>query len=1013
METNEDITLAEAKKRIAHLERLLKEKDQNTYKTFFEQDEDAVVVFDLTSQRFIDCNAKFTSILGYTKEALLLLSVIDISPKFQPNGDPSNVLAERHINEGFINGNVQFEWVHLNAKGEELLCEVKLYNYISDDGKKFARGVIQKKDHFLELRKKLEANEKLLAKVTKTLPAIIYIQDLSTDEFLYLNNSIESFLGFEVEPILTYDFLIKHILHPEDLDLIQEHSKRMLEEKNNDIYTLDFRVFHKNGDIHWFRVWETNFSFNSDGIPTEVLGVAQDITISKKLELRLKKQNDLGEEIRKISKSGVWEWTVSNNEMFWTSDLFYLLDVDPNQHKPTINSLIDFFTIDGQTTFVDALTKAKQEYSPFDLELELVGNPNRWVRVQGKSILKEKNGTVIIGSIEDIDETRKKRIALIENEARFHKVANQTGLIIYDYNINENKIVWDGAIKSVLGYELEEFNNLDIEGWLNLIHPDDRMFTKELLEDAIGTRSPYHAFYRIRKKDGAYIPIEDRGTFISNDITKSPRQVGVLENVSAKIEFELKLESKEERFRNFYNFASEAIVITEGDSILDANLAFKKLFGYETIRNLTVKEIVSDPLWNGIYTKEKNLSIEGIKKDGTLFPIQINKKELEDGKFILSFLDLTLINEAESIRDALKEIQEKNKLIISQKLELEKTIEELKLTQSQLILNEKMASLGQLIAGIAHEINNPMGAIQASSQLILENIKSQIHNQEKTINLLSIKSKEKREFYFKWMETSVLNRNQLHATEARREKKSIYHRLVSLGCRDAERVSEEIVDMGVQDSLHMIEHLCKDDDFLDFFNYGMEYIHTTQNLNSILESIQRVSKILYALKNFSHFDKKGFPIKIDLIANIETVLVLYHSQMKAGIKIVREYPEEPIYIHCYPDDLIQVWTNLIFNAIQAMSYKGTLKLVIQKEIDETKEMSWVKVQIEDTGTGIKEENKNRIFEPFFTTKDLGEGSGLGLDIVKRVILKHDGRITVESKPGSTVFTVYLPITKSE
>lgn len=1003
MEPNDHITLKEAKEKIRYLENLLREKEENTYRTFFEEDEDAVVVLDLESQLFIDCNAKLTSILGYTKEELQKLSVFDISPKFQPNGQPSETLAIQYIEDGFKHGNVKFDWIHLNHLGEEINCEIKLHNYVGKDGKRFAKGVIQKKDILVELQKKLNQKEKLLERVTKTLPAIIYIQDLATDQFLYLNNSIESFLGFEVEPILNYDYLIKNILHPDDLHLIEIHSQKMMEEKNTDIYVLDFRVFHRNGNVHWFRVWETNFSFNVDGIPTEVLGVAQDITTSKTLELQLKKQNDLSEEIRRISKSGVWEWTIQSDQMFWTSDLYYLLRVEPKHYIPSIHSLIAFFAEESKSMLVEALIKAEKELIPFDLELEILSHPNFWVRVQGKSIQTEVSGTVIIGSIEDIDDSRKKRIALLENEARFHKVANQTGLIIYDYNINLNQIEWDGAIKSVLGYEIEEFNHLDIEGWLNLIHPDDRMFTRELLADAIGTRSPYHAFYRLRKKDNIYIPIEDRGTFISNDISGSNRQVGVLENVSAKYEFELKLQSKEERFRNFYNFASEAIIITEGDLILDANLAFKKLFGYDFIHHLTVKEIIADPLWNGIDNKDKSFSLEGIKKDGTLIPIQVNKKEIEEGKFILSFIDLTLINEAESIKEALKEIKEKNDLIFSQKIELEKTLEELKLTQSQLILNEKMASLGQLIAGIAHEINNPMGAIKASSQLILENIKNQIFNQEKIIALLANQPKEKRELFIRWMIESFEKRNQLHGSEARKQKKSIYEMLESLGCRDSEYIAEEVVDSGVQNGLSIIQHLCHENDFLDFFNYGIQYIHTSQNLNSILESIQRVSKILYALKNFSHFDKQGNKIKTDLVANIETVLILYNSQIKNGIKIVRNYPASQVFIDCYPDDLIQVWTNLIFNAIQAMSYKGILTITISQD-----ESAWAKVSIEDTGCGINDEIIDRIFEPFFTTKELGEGSGLGLDIVRRVILKHNGQIEVNSIPGKTIFTISLP-----
>lgn len=184
METNDDITLEEAKAKIKYLESLLKEKEENTYKTFFEEDEDAVVILDLETQLFIDCDVKLTSLLGYTKDELQKLSVFDISPKYQANGQASETLAVKYIEDGFKFGNVNFDWIHLNRQGEEISLEVKLHNYVGKDRKGFAKGVLQKKDTLIELQNKLNQKEKLLEKVTKTLPAIIYIQDLATDEFL-------------------------------------------------------------------------------------------------------------------------------------------------------------------------------------------------------------------------------------------------------------------------------------------------------------------------------------------------------------------------------------------------------------------------------------------------------------------------------------------------------------------------------------------------------------------------------------------------------------------------------------------------------------------------------------------------------------------------------------------------------------------------------------------------------------------------------------------------------------
>jgi two-component system NtrC family sensor kinase len=124
--------------------------------------------------------------------------------------------------------------------------------------------------------------------------------------------------------------------------------------------------------------------------------------------------------------------------------------------------------------------------------------------------------------------------------------------------------------------------------------------------------------------------------------------------------------------------------------------------------------------------------------------------------------------------------------------------------------------------------------------------------------------------------------------------------------------------------------------------------------------------------------------------------------LKKGIEVNRNYEEIP-KVNCYPDELNQVWTNLIHNSIQAMGNEGTLDVSIKSQ-KET-----VQIIITDSGSGIPEEIVGNIFDPFFTTKPAGEGSGLGLDIVKKIVDKHDGEIFVKSRTGKTSFTVTLPL----
>ncbi|NES73907.1 MAG: GHKL domain-containing protein, partial [Okeania sp. SIO2D1] len=177
-----------------------------------------------------------------------------------------------------------------------------------------------------------------------------------------------------------------------------------------------------------------------------------------------------------------------------------------------------------------------------------------------------------------------------------------------------------------------------------------------------------------------------------------------------------------------------------------------------------------------------------------------------------------------------------------------------------------------------------------------------------------------------------------------------------------------------------------------------------KNYRNISTAVERASKVVFALKSYAHYDHSGQKQKAVITEGIETVLELYYNQIRQrDIKLVKQYPSTLTAILCYPDELIQVWTNLVYNAIQAMEKQGTLKIQVFKLEQE------IVVAITDSGCGIPEEICQKIFEPFFTTKPRGEGSGLGLDIVRRIVDKHQGKIAVESQPGETTFQVFLPV----
>jgi two-component system NtrC family sensor kinase len=227
--------------------------------------------------------------------------------------------------------------------------------------------------------------------------------------------------------------------------------------------------------------------------------------------------------------------------------------------------------------------------------------------------------------------------------------------------------------------------------------------------------------------------------------------------------------------------------------------------------------------------------------------------------------------------------------------------------------------------------------------------------------------------------------------------------LEALGLKQARHHADMLVQLQSHTNLDQMLPLLRhpaSERILDIA-YGISTIST--NAGNINTAVDRVAKIIFALKSFSRFGGVQVWTESDLAEGLETVLTIYQNQIKHGTELIRQFQEMP-QVRCLPDEINQVWTNLIHNALQAMDYKGTLTISVRREGDEAL------VSVSDTGCGISPELQKRIFEPFFTTKATGEGTGLGLDIVRKIVEKHQGRINVESEVGhGSTFTVHLPI----
>ncbi len=417
--------------------------------------------------------------------------------------------------------------------------------------------------------------------------------------------------------------------------------------------------------------------------------------------------------------------------------------------------------------------------------------------------------------------------------------------------------------------------------------------------------------------------------------------------------------------------------------LLDINMP--DMNGYEVCQQFKTREGTRDipviflSALNDVFDKVQAFSVGGV--DYVTKPFQVEE--------VLARIQTHL-----TLRSLQTSLEQKN-------IALQQALLELQTTQKQLIQSEKLATLGQLVANVAHEMNTPLGAIHSSVKNITDFFSK---NLEELPDFLQHLTPERQEDFFALLRqatTAVPRLAMLSSRERRQIKRSLQQALDDRGISSAETVADTLMDMGISD-VQPFWRLLESAESIEVLATTYQLAAVQKSAHTIATACDRASKVVVALKTYAHQDSTGNKIAADLVEGIETALMLCHSQLKHGVEIIRNYAQVPL-ITCFPDELNQIWTNLIQNALHAMNYRGTLTIVVAQW-----EQSIV-VSITDTGKGIPIDLQSRIFEPFFTTKPMGEGSGLGLSIVKKILDNHSGHITVESIPGNTTFSVVLPI----
>ncbi|OGX38942.1 MAG: hypothetical protein A3D87_03615, partial [Omnitrophica WOR_2 bacterium RIFCSPHIGHO2_02_FULL_50_17] len=482
-----------------------------------------------------------------------------------------------------------------------------------------------------------------------------------------------------------------------------------------------------------------------------------------------------------------------------------------------------------------------------------------------------------------------------------------------------------------------------------------------------------------RKKDGTFFDVEETISIVRDASFKIINYVAVMRDITER----KRREGEQARLATAFEAVGESIMITDVNGAIQyANPAFEHMTGYSVSEVIGGKpsilksgvhdEAFYKALWGTILDgKMWTATIIDRKKNGSLFTAEQIIAPVRDASHkIINFVSVThditsrkkmeddlrlanenLTKEQKAVRALFEDLQRTNQELADREkalrgmfADLQKAHEEIKRTQKQLVQSEKLASIGQLAAGVAHEINNPLGFVSSNLQTLEEYVSRYV----KLVEVVESFKKAAQDKNWEQADSAVLTAQQL----------------------------EE--DVGLSFMIQDIQSLLKESK----------------------EGIERIKKIIMDLRTFGREDEEVQEV-INIEQIIDNILNIVGNEIRYKADLIKEYGKVPL-IKCNSRKIGQVFINLLINAAQAINERGTIR--IKTYCEDT----YICVEISDTGKGMDEQTLKRVFDPFFTTKPVGEGTGLGMSISYEIIKEHDGDIIVESQVGKgTTFKVKL------
>lgn len=330
---------------------------------------------------------------------------------------------------------------------------------------------------------------------------------------------------------------------------------------------------------------------------------------------------------------------------------------------------------------------------------------------------------------------------------------------------------------------------------------------------------------------------------------------------------------------------------------------------------------------------------------------------------------------------------------------LDQTLKELKRTQEQLILKEKMASLGAFVTNVAHELNTPLGAVRSSAQMITALLPEMV---EQMPGVLAGMGTDERLFFMAMLAHERAHSASPSTKEERELRQTLQLQAQAHQLSFAEDTPRKLVQMGYTQLAQIPLQWLRLPQAVHLIDQAAKFSAVYASIRNLDQATDKTRRLVYMLKIMEGSQMVEEAKVIDLGKSIETALVAFGQHFGKNVWLETRLAQG-LQLKASPEELNMVWSNIVHNAIQAMGGKGMLQVSLEKEKEQAV------ARFVNNGPAISASEQHKIFEPFYTTKPRGEGSGLGLYVCKRIVEQHTGTLTVQSDEGQTVFTVRLPL----